>query len=62
MQTFAWCAVWGCQCPIAGRSHRASCPTLTACPPRFAILAALASIALLLGHWQPQTPLGEGQA
>ena len=46
-------AARGCQCPVAGRSRRASCPTLTACPLRFAILAALAPIARLPGHCQP---------
>jgi len=39
--------------PVAGRSRRASCPTLTACPLRFAILAALAPIARLLDTGSP---------
>jgi len=39
--------------PVAGRSRRASCPTLTACPLRFAILAALAPIARLSGTGSP---------
>jgi hypothetical protein len=43
----------GCQCPIAGRSSRPSRPRLSACPLRFAILATLAPIARLTGHWQP---------
>jgi hypothetical protein len=43
----------GCRCPVAGRSRQASCLTLSACPLRFAILAALAPIARLPGHRQP---------
>ena len=31
----------GCPCPVAGRSLRASCPSLSRCCPRFAILASL---------------------
>jgi hypothetical protein len=46
-------AARGCPCPVAGRSRRASCPTLSACPLRFAILAPLAPIARLTGHGQP---------
>jgi len=43
----------GCRCSVAGRSLRASCPSLPACPLRFALRAALASIARLPEHRQP---------
>ena len=36
-------AARGCPCPVAGGSLRASCPSLTACRLRFAILASLAA-------------------
>jgi len=39
--------------PVAGRSLRASCPALTACPLRFAILASLAPTARLSGMGTP---------
>jgi len=55
-------AARGCPCPCAGRSRRASCPPLTACPLRFAghrsaagglVVAALAPIARLRGTGSP---------
>jgi hypothetical protein len=43
----------GLPSPVAGRSLRASCPALTACPLRSGILPALAPTARLSGHGQP---------
>jgi len=47
--------VRGCPRPVAGRSLRASCPALTRCCSRFAILASLDQQRRLPGHGQPLT-------
>jgi len=46
-----------CPCPVAGRSLRASCPSLTRCWPRFSILASLGQQRRLPGHGQPLAAL-----
>ena len=55
-------AARGCPCPVAGRSLRASCPTLSRCCPRFAghrsavgglVVASLGQQRRLPGHGQP---------
>ncbi len=43
--------------PVAGRSPRASCPQLTRCRSRFAILAALDQQRRLSGTGSPSLPL-----
>jgi len=50
-------AARGCPCPVAGRSLRASCPSLTRCWPRFTIVASLGQQRRLPGHGQPLAAL-----
>ena len=47
----------GLPMPVAGRSLRASCPSLTRCCPRFAILASLGQQRRLPGTGSPSRPL-----